>query len=173
MDVGQYDNLLKARASKGDLVLVLGAGVNGGSLNRRNEEIKAGRALAEALCEEMGESYNEESLADVVSAFEHVLGRDALNKVLIREFRFTKPSDSVRQLLKYTWKRIYTFNYDDSLDEAAKDSVQRPHPYNGMIDAVEDIQGLSDLQVIYLHGRVGKRSHGYLLGVGRVLASLE
>lgn len=163
MDFGDHNKFLEARAAKGDLVLVLGAGVNADSLNRRNEPIKAGRGLSELLCEEMGETHAGEPLSDVVSAFEHVLGRDALNKVLVREFRFTKPSDHLTRLFQYTWRRIYTWNYDDAIIDASKSSVQRTYLYNGMADSVEDLPELSELQLVFLHGLITQLDKGIIL----------
>lgn len=163
MDFGAHDKLVEARAMKGDLVLVLGAGANAGSQNRLKHPIPAGTALAKILCHEMGEAYSGEPLADVASAFEHLLGRDGLNKVLIREFRFTTPSDDLRKLFNYTWKRVFTWNYDDATQIASANAVQRIETYNGMIDSVEDLSDLSVLQIIYLHGKISQLDNGLIL----------
>lgn len=141
----------------------MGAGVNGSSENRSHKPIVTGRGLCEKLCEEIGETYNGEPLADVVSAVEHLLGRDALNKILIREFRFTIPSDDLKQIFQYSWKRIYTWNYDDALIEAAKNAVQRTSIYNGMHDLVEELPAPSNLQIVYLHGMVTQIDRGIIL----------
>lgn len=163
MDLGQYENLLRARLERGELVLVLGAGANAGSQNRYDKPIKFGRDLSELLCEEMGEIHKGEPLAEVVSAYEHLMGREALNKILIREFRFAKPSSTMKSIFQYTWKRIYTWNYDDAIIDASNNSVQRVSPYNGLADAVEDIPEISNIQIVYLHGMITQIDKGLIL----------
>jgi tetratricopeptide (TPR) repeat protein len=163
MDWGEHQGLIKARLDRGEIVLAVGAGVNGDSKNRGNKPIVTGWGLCERLADEIGEAYNGEPLADVASAVEHVLGRDAVNRVLIREFRYTKPSDDLRKLFRYSWKRFYNWNYDDSILDAASSSVQRTSIYNGMSDFVEDVPGPSNIQVVFLHGMITQLEKGIVL----------
>lgn len=101
MDFGDNAALIKAQMQKGNVVLFLGAGVNGGSANRRHETLANTRQLCEALAGEIGEKYEGESLSDVALSVEHSLGRDGLNKVLVNEFRFCTASPALQQMLKY------------------------------------------------------------------------
>ncbi|MGP1282829.1 MAG: P-loop NTPase [Parasphingopyxis sp.] len=147
------EELLLAQIKQGQVVLALGAGVNGGSTNRRNNAIADSGELANILCSEMGVQYGSESLSEVISAFESRLGRPAFEKIIIREFRYCKPSAFLEDIFKYPWMRIYTWNVDDAIAEATKKSVQRIQVYNGISDKVEDSPGLEHAQLVYLNGQ--------------------
>lgn len=168
----QHEEFLKARVNGGEVVLVLGAGVNFGSRNRRGTQVKFADGLAALLAEKSGFAYNKEPLSEVVTAVEFNLGRDAINKILTEEFRFTQPSDDVRRLFRYTWKRVYTFNYDDVLSEASRSSHQRVTSYNGMSDQTEDVDELTNLQLVYLHGKIEQLDKGILLSESDYSAAL-
>jgi hypothetical protein len=163
MDFGDNAALITAQMQKGNVVLFLGAGVNGGSTNRRQETLANTKQLCEALASEIGENYEGESLSDVALSVEHSLGRDGLNKVLVNEFRFCTASPAIQQMLKYTWKRVYTWNYDDAVIAIAGNAAQRVEFYNGMRDAVEDVDDPSVLQYIFLHGMITKLDQGIIL----------
>lgn len=158
-----YQNLIEARLKKGEVIIVLGAGANYGSLNRNNKKIKFGEELAEELCKSIGESYSSEPLSEVASAAYHSIGKEAVNKILINEFRYCKPSVHLEKLFSYTWNRIYSWNYDDALIAASRKSAQRVSDYNGLNDSVEEISGSANLQIIYLHGRIDKIDKGLIL----------
>jgi len=158
-----HASFLAERIKQGDVVLVLGAGAAYGSTSRDGQKLLDGKGLASALATEMGAEYDNEALSEVVSAFEHTAGTSALRTVLQRKFRHVRPSDSLTQLFKYTWRRVYTFNIDDGLMEAVKSSVQRINSYNGMDDKVEEISALEDLQLVFLHGEVARLDKGVIL----------
>lgn len=154
---------LSERMRQGEIVLVLGAGAAYGCRSRDNAPLLDGKGLAAFLAAEMGVAWDNEPLSEVISAFEHTAGTPTLHTLLQRKFRHAKPSEAITKLLSYTWKRLYTFNLDDSLIEASKSSVQRVHYYNGMDDKVEDLNTLEDLQMVFLHGMVGKLDKGHIL----------
>lgn len=163
MDFGEHENAVEAQIERTNVVLFVGAGVNGGSENRRGRHIAGTWDLTQILCAELGEKPDGVSLADAALAAETTLGRDRLNKILLDEFRFTKPSKEIDKLFKYAWRRVYTWNYDDSMLEASRTSVQRVHAYNGMSDSVEEIEGSADLQLVFLHGMIQFVQKGIVL----------
>lgn len=154
---------LSERLKQGEIVLVLGAGAAYGSQSRDHQDLLDGKGLATFLASEMGAAWDNEPLSEVVSAFEHTAGTPTLHTILQRKFRHSKPSDTLNKLMNYTWKRLYTFNIDDSLVEASRQSVQRVSHYNGMDDKVEDLSFLEDLQMVFLHGMVSKLDKGVIL----------
>lgn len=160
---GEHEELLKQKIRTGELVLVLGAGANVGSTNRRNEQIVFGEQLAEKLAISASMEYHGEDLSEVSSAVSHVMGKDKINQILIDQFRYCNPSQSLNDLFSFTWKRVYTWNYDDALIEACKKSEQRIHSYNGLKDAVENIDQRANLQCVYLHGMITRLQDGIIL----------
>jgi len=169
----EHAAFLSERLKQGEIVLVLGAGAAYGSQSRDNKPLLDGNGLAAFLASEMGEEWGNEPLAEVVSAFEHTAGTPTLHTLLQRKFRHAKPSNSLNSLMGYTWKRLYTFNIDDTLIESSKTSVQRVTPYNGMDDKVEELGSLEDLQLVFLHGMVAKLDKGVILSDQDYTESLQ
>ncbi len=155
-------NLLLAQVRAGEVNLILGAGVHQGSSNRRNKPISGSVDLAIRLAKEIGEQYNGEDLSTVVAAFKEMAGDAALHKILIDEYRFTKPSNTLLSLFQYTWGKVYTWNVDDSLELASGRAAQRIHIYNGLRSKVESVPKFENLPLVMLHGYVKELDAGVI-----------
>lgn len=166
-------SFLIERVKIGKVVLILGAGATAGTTCRKNKQLLLGIGLAKALVEELGQVHAGESLAEVVMVYESQLGRDVLNKKLIELYRYARPSDDITAMFNYSWSRIYSFNIDDSLQAASKESVQRTTFYNGMIDKVESSNSLENLQIVNLHGDVSKIDHGLIMSQSDYTKSIQ
>jgi hypothetical protein len=84
-----------------------------------------------------------------------------IQKILRDEYCDTTPSTELAQLLRVCWRRLYTFNVDDTIDNLPElKSRQRRRYFNGMIDRVAELDGPLYLQVIYLNGQAAKPEHG-------------
>lgn len=170
---GEHGKFLAERIKRGEVVLVLGAGANWGSLDRFGKPMKDGRAFAKSLTTSLGFNYQDEPLPEVVSAYLSKMGSAPYENALQQSFQRTQPAGSIRKLLKFTWKRLYTWNIDDSLAVAATRSPQRVKTFNGMSDKVEDDGGLDVLQLIYLHGMVDHPSHGFIFSEQEYSSALQ
>lgn len=160
---GEFEPLILEGVKKGSIVLVLGAGANFGSKNRKKQQISFANQLSERIAQECGLEYRGENLDDVSTAASEIIGQERLDRILIDEFRYCTPSDSLKKLFNYTWRRLYTWNYDDALEEAVKSSAQRLQFYNGMRDAVETLDQRANLQAIFLHGKITQLDTGIIL----------
>jgi len=164
--------LLNALA-KGEVVLVLGAGASATSTNAKGERIRQGSSLAELLANEAGLQYRGEDLSEVIGA---VVGPRIsavqFHRILSEEYTKVTPSQELSDLLAYTWRRMYTWNVDDAV-ENVRGAVQRRRYFNGMIDKVVAHEGLSYLPVIHLHGEALKPDHGFIFGSSEYNARLN
>ncbi|MCP1471658.1 tetratricopeptide (TPR) repeat protein [Sphingobium sp. OAS761] len=158
----QAKNYLLNAIRRGSAFLVLGAGASKTSKNRSNKEVALGDELAKIVAKDAGLAYNGESLKKVIAAcVPKILSRERFHEILIEQYRGITPSKELKSLLKFSWKRLYTWNIDDSI-AAISHSVQRRRPYNGMIDKVHTDHGIETLPVIHLHGEVDKPEHGFI-----------
>src|ERR1700755_668969 len=136
--------LLNALA-KGEIILVLGAGASVTSTNSKGERVRLGGSLAELLANEAGLEYNGEDLPDVIGAVVGPrLSEAQFHRILSDEYTKVTPSTELSDLLSYTWRRLYTWNIDDSVGNV-HGGVQRRRYFNGMIDKVISHEGLTYL----------------------------
>lgn len=157
-----HERLLLKSVNEGSAVLLLGAGASATSMNSRKEPVKLGRALAKELAERAGYEYNGESLPVVMDAVTGIkLSKDQIDNIMKQEFLYVDPSKELTRLFNYTWKRVYTWNIDDSI-ENIKSGVQNFRIINGMIDKVSSYEGIRYLQIIHLHGQASKPEHGFI-----------
>jgi len=154
---------LTRQISFGQAVLVLGAGASITSKNRFGGAIKSGSALARTLCEEAGFPFAGEPLPTVFEAIRGRLSDPQIQQILRREYCDTTPSPELAKLFTVPWRRLYTFNVDDTIDNLTDlKSKQRRRYFNGMIDRVAEFEGPLYLQIIYLNGQASKPEHGLI-----------
>jgi tetratricopeptide (TPR) repeat protein len=159
----QDEKILATAIARGEGVLVLGAGASASSLNRRGEPVKQASALSRALTERAGLTYSNESLWEVLSAIKGgILSASQIELMLSEEYLDVIPSQELRELFKYTWKRVYTWNIDDSINNV-RGKIQRAKYFNGLIDKARDHEPITVLHVVNLHGEISKPEHGLVL----------
>lgn len=162
-DIGAAElGYLKKSIADGRAVIVLGAGASATSHNRAGP-IPAGKKLASLLADRAGLPYGGETLTDVLAAVTPILG-DAGNLALYKErYLGVEPAKDLQSLFSYTWKRMYTWNIDDSLDSLNCYKAQHHSVFNGIDDKVSEPTGPHQLQVIYLHGQITKPEKGLIM----------
>lgn len=154
---------LKAQIEFGDVILILGAGASAGSRNFKGDSVKMGGQLAELLAHRASLSYNGESLRDVLDAVRGDYLSDAqILSIYTDEFSRTTPSEHLKKLFNYTWKRVYTFNIDDTIQNINGRSSQIRRFYNGMVDSAAEFDTDRFLHVVNLHGDILKKEHGFI-----------
>jgi hypothetical protein len=105
---------IKNRISSAEAILVLGAGAVGGSRNSNGKSLKSGDELAAEICREAGKHYGKESLPVVLDALK--LSAPQLNTRLVSEYQGCTASDELKSIFFVPWRRVYTFNIDDSIE---------------------------------------------------------
>lgn len=159
--------------SKGEVVLILGAGASATSTTPQGEKVRQGESLANLLATKAGLEYNKEELPDVIGAVVGPrLSQAQFNRILTDEYTRISPSKELTDLMSYTWRRIYTWNIDDSI-ENIRGGVQRRRYFNGMIDKVIAHEGLTYVSVVHLHGDALKPEHGFIFSTSEYNSRLN
>lgn len=108
--------------------------------------------------------YGGETLPVVLTAVKgQILSDQQINRIYQIEYLKTNPSSELSDIFRYTWKRLYTWCIDDTLDNIHGARVQRFRPRNGMADPVVEEDDLAYLQVIKLHGDAGRPDLGLIM----------
>ncbi|MHA7066115.1 P-loop NTPase [Azospirillum argentinense] len=167
------ERLILNSLNDGAIVLVLGAGASATCTKLNGEKVRQGRALADLLANKAGLPYAGEELPDVIAG---VIGQrisgDQFHQILRNEYTKINPSRELSALFNYTWRRIYTWNVDDSL-ESVQSSVQRRRYFNGLSDKVSVHEGHDYVQIIHLHGDASKPEHGFIFSQSEYNARLN
>lgn len=173
IDVKEEDaRLLLGALDAGEAVLILGAGASATSKLPNGEPVMQAGKLAAVIAEKVGLKYNEETLPDVLgAAIGRRMSEPQFHAILTKEYTGVIPSDDLKQAFQYTWRRVYSWNIDDAV-ENLKSGVQKRRYYNGMIDKVAVVDGLEYLQFIHLHGDALKPEHGFIFRTSEYTARL-
>jgi hypothetical protein len=153
--------LLQKAVNDGNVVLLLGAGTSATSINAQGQKVKLGKALAGELAEMAGFPYAGEDLPDVVQAINQRISDVQLHQLFRTEFTRIVPAAELNELFQYSWRRLYTWNIDDAI-ENVRSPIQLRRYYNGMSDSVAIDEGIEYLHVIHLHGEAAKPEHGFI-----------
>jgi hypothetical protein len=154
---------LQGHIERGEAILIIGAGGSKGSLNRRSEPVRDGNQLAQLLCERMKWPYTGEDLGTTLDALSADMSEPTLAAILIDEYKGCKPSQELRDVVQHAWKRIYTFNIDDTLENSPRFPDQQIRRYyNALRDKVRDYENLNYVHIIHLNGYVDNLDAGYI-----------
>jgi hypothetical protein len=159
------ERYLLTAMSRGEAMLVLGAGATSTSTNARGERVKLARDLAAEIAGRAALPYAGEKLTDVLDAVRGKYLSDVqIRAILTEEYRGISPSPDLELLFRVCWRRVYTWNIDDAIENLRKARiVQRHRTYNGMVDRVAEYEGFVYLHIVYLHGQIIKPDHGFIL----------
>ena len=91
------------------------------------------------------------------------LTREEVRTLVTEPYSRCKAGDSLLQLPKFLWQRIFTFNIDDALEDAYSQiaSPQDASPIN-FNEPFEDLDDLHTLNIVHLHGYTRKSDSGYV-----------
>lgn len=85
------------------------------------------------------------------------------------------PGDTARKITEFRWRRIFTLNIDDALENAysqAKSPIQKSSSVN-FVDSFFDNQDKSIIPIIHLHGFARKPSDGYVFDIKEYMKSIN
>ncbi len=153
---------IKRAIENGNLTLFLGAGASKGCKTKDGKALLDGWELAKALAEFGGMEYDDEDLSIVYSAVKHKM-QARLGPFLESKFRHVTPSDEYYALAEYAWRRIYTLNIDDGLDQALIRRSRQNIEIALASDSVKNQdQMFSRLDYIKLNGSVDRLAQGVI-----------
>lgn len=146
-------------AINGNAVLFLGAGFDAGAINYKDENFPLGKQLCERLIvdgnidvSEDGES-DKEDLQYISERYLEKNTKTDLINFLKTEFTCKQLSDAQKIIAGINWKRIYTTNYDDSMEYASKEvKIQR--------ESIDSKKNYADVlrkrgSIIHINGYIG------------------
>jgi hypothetical protein len=140
----------------GQYNLLLGAGISMDSKNAAGDHLPGGDGLRNELGKLVGARPGS-SLQRVYSA----LTDDQKRRHVIDRYRGCTAGRSLNLLPTFLWRRIFTFNIDDVLEDVYrnKNSLQQAITYNYTDPYVESVD-LSSVPLIHLHGWVRRPADG-------------
>ncbi|MGA9666306.1 MAG: hypothetical protein WBQ69_07655 [Gallionella sp.] len=119
---------LKMHATKGELVLFLGAGaLVGSTIGKDNRPPLLGVALRDRLQELFfkEEGPTNVSLKRVCTNIQNTKGKEKLREALVELLTPVNPSKALLDIPRLRWRAIYTVNVDDSIERAYENSTER------------------------------------------------
>jgi len=148
------DKFLTLEARGGNL-LFCGAGFSADCLNFNEEEIGSASPLHKSLNTAVMYEYSEMQLA--ADEYLEKCGEHGLLKMLSEKYAITKRTNSVDEILKYPWDRIYTTNYDDVIAQSLT-ALGTPHYVANNTEKPFDISRHNDNKtwIVHLHGALRK-----------------
>src|SRR4051794_17415752 len=154
----EHVDAIAAAVKAGQYSLGLGAGFSATSLGPDGRPLPLGAAFAEELA--AAEGLPRYPLAQLAAA----LDPNRLAAQLLRRFKNSKASDGARQVSRFVWQHIFTFNVDDVLSDCyanAAEAQQTLHHATFKDGYFRPID-LRELPAVYLHGSVLQPSHGFV-----------
>lgn len=142
----------------GQYSLLLGAGVSLDSQNGAGLRLPRTDEFRLDLCRLKGA--RESSTLQRVFA---TLTPNEIEEHVVKRFKNCSPGPSVQKLTKFLWRRIYTFNIDDTLQGAygANGTIQKSQTIH-FSDPYTEPQDLTEVPIIHLHGWVGAPNRGFV-----------
>jgi hypothetical protein len=140
-------------------VLFLGSGFSADATNIRKQKVPTGRQLRDEFAKLLSvksDDYDLKTLADEIASRPEI----DLYKILYEFFTITQLTDDQKKILKLPWLRIYTTNYDDTI-EFAHSVTGIKAPSFSFDD--EKPKKLSQTAVIHLHGVIRKANQENIL----------
>lgn len=122
--------------------------------NLINNKVLEGELTKEDYSELQGDSL--ENLCSFVHSIYG--GKEELTNLLTNTFKKCVPADFHLRLTEYEWKKIYTLNIDDLVENIYKQSGKKLLVQNG----TEFLNANDETELIKLHGCVNKPDNGYI-----------
>ncbi|HTW51935.1 MAG TPA: SIR2 family protein [Stellaceae bacterium] len=136
--------------------LLLGAGASVDASNNFGL-LPAGAAFKDTLCALKNVSVNY-SLQRVYE----LLTPPEIDKYVTARFKDAVPGDTTKLISSFIWKRIFTWNLDDVLENTYNGGSRQKLVPLHFADAFVEADNLADLPLIYLHGSVRQADKGYV-----------
>jgi len=153
----QLDMLARSLRS-GQYNLLLGAAASLGSINGDGKPLP----LAGGLIEELANLKNTKPTHSLQRLYQ-TLDEDEISKHITNRFKNAKPGPTLKAIPTFMWRRIFTLNIDDALENAFKDgdAYQKLQTRNWK-DPFEEFDDRSIVPLVHLHGDVSRPSDGYI-----------
>jgi len=143
----------------GEYQLLAGAGISLDSVNINGENLLSGREL-EGLIKNVKGVDGDYRLNDLYE----LLDEREVELFLTKGFTVYEPGKTTMKILNLPWRRIWTLNIDDALERGC-DAAGIDYKSINFNDIYSDVLP-GELQIVHLHGFVGRSGDGYVFSLG-------
>ncbi|MSU91817.1 hypothetical protein GE300_19770 [Rhodobacteraceae bacterium 2CG4] len=141
-------------ARVGGAILFCGAGFSADCLNfKPDDTLGTGAQLLDLFNDELSQQPPYKDLRNAADALQEKIGDNGMMTLLKERFTVSNVTADMADLLRYPWQAVYTTNYDDALEIAAKAAIKPVEAINNSDDPDTAAQ---NLPIIHLHGYVQK-----------------
>lgn len=141
-------------ARNGGAILFCGAGFSADCLNfKPDETIGTGAQLLDLFNTELRQEPPYRDLRNAADALQERIADNGMMKLLKERFTVSNVTADMVDLLRYPWQAVYTTNYDDALEIAAKAAHR---PIEALNNTDDPDTATQNLPIIHLHGYVQK-----------------
>ncbi|MEU8433636.1 SIR2 family protein [Streptomyces sp. NPDC029216] len=147
---------LKTAARNGSYQILLGAGASHGARNRHGT-VPMAKALVKALAEEYRQvpiNTEEDTLSRAYQRAVLGTSPEAVWRFLKKVFGEVEHSAWFTDLICLPWRRVWTLNVDDAVEQAYRSSPLAPYRPARTISWDDSFSETGDLEVIHLHGHI-------------------
>lgn len=156
MDINNLDEVV-GKILEGNCLLFLGSGFSVGAYNILDETMPIGGGLAKILDDKTGEN-NEGDLEEASESYIDKFGEVALAQLLRNIFSVKTPSSGQKEICGCKWRRIYTTNYDNAVEQIMAKSGKQFLPVTLSSDSQDFVKKRE--VVVHLNGSVYNLSAG-------------
>ncbi|MEQ9245105.1 MAG: SIR2 family protein, partial [Nitratireductor sp.] len=151
--------------------LLLGAGVSLDSQSGfHGENCPSAGALANALQDALPGVRKGSSINRLYRS----MAPEQVEALITKRFVGCTPGDTVRAIAGFRWKRVFTLNVDDALEQAYETRplpVQLYRTFNH-VSVYESVRDLRVLPIVHLHGWAREPEHGYIFDISEYATSI-
>ncbi|WP_434286587.1 hypothetical protein [Celeribacter sp. SCSIO 80788] len=144
----EFKDILQ-KASQGKAILFCGAGASLDSIGFDCEELPAASPLLGKFNAYLGKNFSKLPIAAAKVADSSI---QDYYRIITDCFKVQAVSDDMQSIMSYPWSRVYSTNYDDSI-EIACEQIGKPKQTLTAADKPSDILA-GKLPIIHLHGFV-------------------
>jgi len=155
---------------RGSYNLLLGSGVSLDSRNGRNELLRGSEKLRQDLCA----LTNAPPTTSLTRAYA-LLTAQQVKRELVERFSKCQPGPSLRGLPRFLWRRAFTFNIDDVIEnlyEHSRNTKQTLVPFN-FDTPFEPTPERHELYAVHLHGWVRKPESGFVFSPAEYVRAMS
>ena len=158
MDIHNLDEVVD-KILEGNCLLFLGSGFSAGAYNILDNEMPIAGALAKILDDKTGED-NGGDLEESAESYIDKFGEVELAQLLRNTFTVKTPTAGQKAVCGCKWRRIYTTNYDNSVEQIMANKGKQFLPVTLSSDS-QDYVNKREI-VVHLNGSVSNLSTGIM-----------
>jgi hypothetical protein len=148
--------------NNGKYNLLFGAGVSLDSENIIGEKMPSGEALRKILVKTL-----DANPGTLLSKLASNLNITQINEHLTKRFKVKKVGDGIKNITKYVWKSMFTFNIDNVIEQLYTETLNPMQIIKSINykDRYIPVKNISELHIIHLHGFVNQDADEYVFSL--------